>query len=411
MSSPRSAYVHIPFCHRRCFYCDFPIVPLGDKANGESGSGSLSIKSYLDFLFREIVLVDHKTPLSTIYIGGGTPSILSADQIQSILKLLENQFGLQDGAEVTIEVDPASISFKTLKDYLMVGINRVSLGVQSFDSYILKKIGRIHSLDDIYKCCEWLNSFYENGDIFSWSIDLIQNLPDQTLNQWREQLDKAINTLAPHISVYDLSIEPGTVFEKRQSLGKLNLPDEELSADIFRMTSVVLSNAGFARYELSNFAKPMHSSRHNRVYWSSRGWWGFGLGATSAPWGTRFTRPRTRDLYYKWVVSQEHNGIHHSLKRCNKKPIALDDQLIVGLRRREGLDFQFVGRNYGWSESQCQKYFNALLSKLIPYLNSGLIERRGWNLKLTDPAGMELSNQVLIKILLWWEKLPLDAVR
>ena len=144
MSAPRSAYLHIPFCHRRCFYCDFAVVPLGDKAKGEFGPGSASIQTYLEQLHAEIALAPSGPPLATVYIGGGTPSLLSATQIRGLLEALRHQFGFQAGAEITLEMDPASFDQADLQAVIKAGINRVSLGGQSFDDQVLEALGRRH---------------------------------------------------------------------------------------------------------------------------------------------------------------------------------------------------------------------------------------------------------------------------
>ncbi len=409
-NKPRSAYLHIPFCHRRCFYCDFAVVPLGDKASGEDGPGSASIKSYLKLLHSEIDLVGFGEPLSTIYIGGGTPSLLSPSQIGALIEHLKNQFGLQSGSEITLEVDPASFNKHVLEQFINVGINRFSLGGQSFDNEILLKIGRRHDRNQLIESCQWINEFFEEGKILSWNLDLIQNLPGHDLDFWQLQLDEAISVSAPHLSIYDLSIEPGTVFEWRKRRGEIKLPHDDLSAQISRLTTSTLERSGFARYEISNFALPGHTSRHNRVYWSGAGWWGFGMGATSCPWGQRLARPRTRETYKKWIHCQENEGLDQSLMEKNIRPIDLDEQLIVGLRRREGVDLEDLGKSWGWNQKQCSKYLDSLNFFWKDFLEQGLLKKVGKRIILSNPEGMELSNQILIQMILWWDSLPLDAV-
>ncbi len=410
MNKPRSAYLHIPFCHRRCFYCDFAVVPLGDKANGEAGPGSSSIKSYLKLLHREIDLVKDHTPLSTVYIGGGTPSLLSPTQINSLLNHLRNLFGFQHGAEITLEIDPASFNQISLDAFLGIGINRLSLGGQSFDDDLLLKLGRRHSSKELIEACNWIHERYIKGDLASWNLDLIENLPGHDSDFWKSQLDQAIKTAAPHLSIYELSVEPGTVFEWRRRRGELPLPSEDTSIEISRLTTEKLREAGFARYEISNYALPGHASRHNRSYWSGSGWWGFGMGATSAPWGERLSRPRTRDKYKSWLVNQELHGIDSSLLAQNSKIISLDDQIIVGLRRREGINLEYMGKTWGWDALQCQKHINSLETRWQDSFERGWLKRQGKRIALSDPEGMEISNQVLLQMVLWWEELPSDAV-
>ena len=408
---PRSAYLHIPFCHRRCFYCDFAVEPVGDRGHGENGPASKSIKSYLDVLKREIDLSPEGVPLSTIYIGGGTPSLLSPSQVKSLLEHLKAHFGFQDGFELTLEIDPASFDKTTLDGYLKAGVNRMSLGGQSFDDKILAELGRNHRSNDLKESCIWLQEAYERGDLVSWSLDLIQNLPGHNLKLWENQLLQVIGFSIPHLSIYDLSIEPGTLFEYKFKKGQLNIPPETLAVDISNKTSLMLKEAGYSRYEISNFALPGHASRHNRVYWSGAGWWGFGQGATSAPWGKRFSRPRTHHGYKKWVEKQEMLGIHSSLKLINSQQIDLDEQLLVGLRRREGVDLEQLAISWGWNKLQRKKYLNKLISSWNQFINNGaLLNDYGMRFQLTDPYGMEISNCILLEMYCWWQKLPANAI-
>ncbi len=407
---PRSAYLHIPFCHRRCFYCDFAVVPLGDHANGAKGSGSASIQSYLQLLQREIALVKPGPTLATVYIGGGTPSLLSSAQIGALLDQLRQRFGVQLGAEITLEMDPASFDQAYLEAVLAAGVNRVSLGGQSFDDAVLEKLGRRHRRHHLLEACGWLHQAHQCGELKSWSLDLIQNLPGQELVAWKQQLVEAIDTGSPHLSIYELSVEPGTVFAWRQRRGELDLPDDDLAAEQMQTTSVLLRQAGFGRYEISNYALPGHASRHNRVYWSGAGWWAFGQGATSAPWGQRLARPRTRDGYCNWIEVQEAEGLDSSLVAAQARPLPLDEQLLVGLRCREGVDLEALSRAWGWTHEQCNALLPSLQVRWQAALDRGWLQLHGRRWQLSDPQGMAISNQVLVEMLLWWESLPADAV-
>ncbi len=409
-ASPRSAYLHIPFCHRRCFYCDFAVIPLGDKASGVKGPGSFSIQSYLKTLHREIAISPKGPPLATVYIGGGTPSLLSPHQISSLIEHLGQHFGIQDGCELTLEIDPATFSQDDLEGYVGAGINRFSLGGQSFEDRALAQLGRFHRSHHLIDACRWLNHSYKDGRLKSWSLDLIQNLPGQDLAAWRNQLQAALKTSVPHLSIYDLSIEPGTVFSWRQKRGELSLLNHDLAAEIALMTSATLRDAGFARYEISNYALPGHTSRHNRVYWSGAGWWGFGQGATSSPWGQRLVRPRTSKAYSSWVAEQEIIGPDSSLKPGNAKLMALDEQLMVGLRCREGVDIERLTRSWGWNSREREHYLKSLDLYWLSSFKRGWLKRCGNRIMLSEPNGMEISNQVLIEMIRWWESLPAAAV-
>jgi len=310
VKAPRSAYLHIPFCHKRCFYCDFAVIPLGNSAQGGIGPGIDSIKSYLNLLCREISISPLGPPLSTIYIGGGTPSLLNPEQISFLLSCLREKFGVQSGAEITMEIDPATFTKKDLGDYLTIGINRLSLGGQSFNNAVLNEIGRTHNKDQLLEACNWLKEMHKHRRLSSWSLDLIQNLPGENMDRWEQQLKLAVNSYAPHLSIYDLSVEPGTVFASKYKKGQLNLPNDDLAAEINSFTSLYLSDAGYSRYEISSYCLPGFASRHNRMYWSGSGWWGFGMSATSSPWGQRFARPKKISNYKYLLDLYSHFSYH-----------------------------------------------------------------------------------------------------
>ena len=389
---PRSAYLHIPFCHRRCFYCDFAVVPLGDHADG---ANSGSIAGYLELLLGEIAAAPAGPPLATVYVGGGTPSMLTPAQVGSLLAALGTHFGLAPGAEISLEMDPASFDGPRLAGYLAAGVNRVSLGGQSFDDAVLERLGRRHRSTDLLQAASWLHQARQGGDLASWSLDLIQGLPEQGLAAWRQQLAQAVALAPPHLSIYDLIIEPGTVFAWRQGRGELELPDADLGADLMELTAQALQAAGYGHYEISNFALPGHASRHNRVYWNGAGWWGFGLGATSAPWGQRLARPRTRAAYAKWLAES------HPASRGTQAPgLPFDERLLVGLRRREGVRLADLAGQAGVTSAE----LGDLLGRWQPFRERGLLLQEGPRWRLSDPEGLALSNGVLRELVAWWEE-------
>ena len=389
---PRSAYLHIPFCHRRCFYCDFAVVPLGDHADG---ANSGSIAGYLELLLGEIAAAPAGPPLATVYVGGGTPSMLTPAQVGSLLEALGTHFGLAPGAEISLEMDPASFDGPRLAGYLAAGVNRVSLGGQSFDDAVLARLGRRHRSTDLLQAASWLHQARQGGDLASWSLDLIQGLPEQGLAAWHQQLAQAVALAPPHLSIYDLIIEPGTVFAWRQGRGELELPDADLGADLMELTAQTLQAAGYGHYEISNFALPGHASRHNRVYWSGAGWWGFGLGATSAPWGQRLARPRTRAAYAEWLAES------HPASRGTQAPgLPFDERLLVGLRRREGVRLADLAGQAGVTSAE----LGDLLGRWQPFRERGLLLQEGPRWRLSDPEGLALSNGVLRELVAWWEE-------
>ncbi|BBL85874.1 Oxygen-independent coproporphyrinogen III oxidase (chromatophore) [Paulinella micropora] len=396
MWEPRSAYLHIPFCHRRCYYCDFAIVPLGDHADGAKSD---AIETYLELLEYEINSSPSGPPLSTVYIGGGTPSMLTPAQVDRIFKSLKSHFGIASGAELTLEMDPSTFDQLRFEGYLAAGINRVSLGVQSLDDSILLQLGRRHCCEHIHKATSWIREAFAEQSLISWSLDLIQTLPGQSLTQWRQQLKKAIILNPPHISIYNLSIEPGTVFERKNKLGQLNLPTMDEVADIMEATSCILSHSGYGKYEISNFAFPGHTSRHNRSYWSGSGWWGFGVSASSAPYGEILARPRKRREYIQWLSADRLKAVP-----LHSGGMPFDERLIVGLRRREGVALFSQARICDINDNDLK----GLLDKWQCFYDMGLLIIDGDRWRLSESAGMSMSNTVLREMLVWWEAISCD---
>jgi oxygen-independent coproporphyrinogen-3 oxidase len=411
---PRAAYLHIPFCHRRCFYCDFPVVPLGDRADGAQGPGATSVAAYLALLHQEIALAPQGPPLSTVYLGGGTPSLLAPPQVGALLEALQHRFGIAPGAEITLEADPASFDRDRLLGWLAAGINRISLGGQSLDDGVLAALGRRHRRTDVVQAAAWLEAAQGRSALRSWSLDLIQGLPPfcgatvsgtraaaETLAHWHQQLRQALALGPPHFSVYDLIVEPGTVFARQQERGQLPLPDEDLGADLMEATAQILGQAGYGRYEISNYALPGHASRHNRVYWSGAGWWGFGMGATSAPRGQRLARPRTREQYAAWIKAGARDGeLGGGQEDLLGAGPPIDELLMVGLRRREGVPLrQMLGQ-----QGLDRRAENELRLRLAAFEHRGLLRVEGGRWRLQDPEGLALSNAVLRDVLEWWRE-------
>ena len=400
-SAPRSAYLHLPFCHRRCFYCDFPVVPLGDRADG---SHSRSIATYLELLLQEIAAAPQGPPLSTVYLGGGTPSMLTPEQVGALLAALRGRFGFAPGAEISIELDPAGFDRDRLHGFVAAGVNRASLGGQSFEDDVLQSLGRRHRRRHLLEAAGWLREFHSQGALSSWSLDLIQGLPalgepPDPLGHWRRQLVQAMDLAPPHLSIYDLTVEPGTVFDRQRKRGELNLPDPDLGADLMDLTWSMLRTGGYGHYEVSNYALPGHASRHNRVYWSGAGWWGFGMGATSGIGGQRQARPRTRAGYASWLAQQStsaRSGAPQSLSG----PFPVDDLVMVGLRRREGVTMDELVSLQGLGPSSGE----SLREHLQPFLEQGILKIEGSRWRLSDPAGLAISNGVLRAFLDWWER-------
>lgn len=376
-----SAYVHIPFCRRRCFYCDFPVFVVGDRLRGET-SGTIS--QYVEILCQEIAITPtFGQPLKTIFFGGGTPSLLSTQQLERIVKELEKRFDIASGAEISMEIDPATFDLAHIAGYRSVGINRVSLGVQAFQEELLQAAGRSHSVTDIFTAVELIHQV----EIPEFSLDLISGLPHQSLDQWQDSLTKAVAILPTHISIYDLTIEPGTAFNRYYKPGDSPLPTDETTVKMYQMAQQVLTSAGYEHYEISNYAQPDHQCRHNRVYWENRPYYGFGMGAASYVDGKRFTRPRKTKEYYQWVQSS-------AVIDCEVTPPkeVLLETLMLGLRLAEGVSLAALAEAFG------EEKVEEICRCLQLYIEKGWVEVAGGRLRLSDPQGFLFSNVVLAEL-------------
>ncbi|MBT9316351.1 radical SAM family heme chaperone HemW [Leptothoe spongobia] len=393
--APTSAYIHIPFCRRRCFYCDFPISVIGNRQRGET-SGTIS--TYVDWLCQEIRATSSLGPmLTTVFFGGGTPSLLSVAQLEQILHVLNQQLGVATEAEISMEMDPGTFDLSHVQGYCNLGVNRISLGIQAFDDDLLERCGRFHRLADVYRAVDDMH----RGQVPSWSLDLISGLPGQTLEQWQVGLERAIATTPHHISVYDLTIEPQTPFGKQYQPGEHPLPSETATVDMYRLAQRTLTAAGYDHYEISNYAKADHQCRHNRTYWENRPFYGFGMGATSYTQTQRVARPRTRQTYRQWVDHYQQTG--GILDAPQLPPIEqLTDRLMVGLRLVEGIDLAPFTQTLG------HRFTTMLNNRLQPYLSSGQVILDNNRLRLSDPNGFLISNTVLADLFNGIEQLAGD---
>ncbi|MGB3536434.1 MAG: radical SAM family heme chaperone HemW [Microcoleaceae cyanobacterium] len=390
---PTSAYLHIPFCRRRCYYCDFAVSVVGDRKDGSNFS---PIQQYVDVLCEEIC---HQPianpPLNTVFFGGGTPSLLSVSQLDQILTTLDRQFGIASEAEISMEIDPATFDLNKLNGFMTAGINRVSLGVQAFQDELLAACGRSHNCQEIYQAVDTL----KQGGIDNFSLDLISGLPHQSLEHWQQSLAAVLEITPPHISIYDLIVEPVTAFGRYYQPGVAPLPPEETTAQMYRLAQQTLTDAGYQHYEISNYAKPGYQCQHNLVYWHNSPYYGLGMGAASYVGGTRLTRPRTTRQYYEWVHSDRHR--QKATEPLDPIDILLET-LMLGLRLAEGVDLTHLSQQFGDS------IVEPILASLVPY------QQRGWvivtldrdrtaatssiGIKLSDPEGFLFSNTILADI-------------
>ena len=332
-AKPSSAYVHIPFCTQICYYCDFSKVFIKNQP----------VDAYLEHLIQETRSYEIGK-LRTLYIGGGTPTALSAQQLAYLLTELPKVMDLSEVEEFTIEANPGDLNpdkIAVLKDSQ---VNRVSLGVQTFDNKMLKKIGRSHQEQDIYDNIRHL----KQAGFDNISIDLIYALPGQTMDQVKENVAKAIDLDIPHMSLYSLILENHTVFMNRMRRGKLPLPKEELEAEMFEYIIEELEKAGFEHYEISNFSKPGFESRHNLVYWDNAEYYGLGAGASGYVDGIRYKNHGPIRHYLEAVeagkarITEEHLTLEEKM----------EEELFLGLRKKTGVSKVRFEEKFGVSFDQ-----------------------------------------------------------
>lgn len=389
---PTSAYLHIPFCRRRCFYCDFPISVIGDRQRGET---SMAIAQYVDVLCQEIAVTPPGLqPLQTVFFGGGTPSLLSVPQLAQILQALEQKFGFAPHPEISMEMDPGTFSLGQMQQFKALGINRVSVGVQSFVDELLQACGRSHTVAEIYDAIAILHQ----AGITNFGLDLISGLPNQTLEQWQASLDAAIALEPTHLSTYDLVVEPTTVFGKNYQPGEYPLPTDETAANMYRLAVTSLRAAGYAHYEISNYARSGLTCRHNQVYWQNGPYYGFGMGATSYVHRQRFSRPRTRKDYTAWVQTLIADQGQITCDVSSRQDILLET-LMMGLRLASGVSLATLFE-IGGSQT-----IEAIRHCLVPFQEQQWVEissQAQGAIQLTDPDGFLFSNTVLAAL---WQTL------
>ena len=332
-AKPSSAYVHIPFCTQICYYCDFSKVFIKNQP----------VDAYLEHLIQETRSYEI-SKLRTLYIGGGTPTALSAQQLAYLLTELPKVMDLSEVEEFTIEANPGDLDPDKIAVLKESQVNRVSLGVQTFDNKMLKKIGRSHQEQDIYDNIRHL----KQAGFDNISIDLIYALPGQTMDQVKENVAKAIDLDIPHMSLYSLILENHTVFMNRMRRGKLPLPKEELEAEMFEYIIEELEKGGFEHYEISNFSKPGFESRHNLVYWDNAEYYGLGAGASGYVDGIRYKNHGPIRHYLEAVEAGKARITEEYLTLEEK----MEEELFLGLRKKTGVSKARFEEKFGVSFDQ-----------------------------------------------------------
>ncbi|WP_228030301.1 radical SAM family heme chaperone HemW [Gimesia benthica] len=372
--TPSSAYIHVPFCQHRCGYCDFTLVARKDHL----------IDDYLAAMKQQLATVEPGTELQTLFLGGGTPTHLSIEQLRRLFSALFDRFRLADDCEFSIEANPLNLSIEKIDFLNQRGVNRVSLGVQSFHSEILTFLERDHQPEQIFEIVQNLQARIPNT-----SLDLIFAVPGQSLSDWESSLADAVGLGIPHLSTYGLTIEKGTSFWSRQQSGLFDLPADDLAGSMYEFSLDYLGSRGLQHYEISNFARPGFECRHNEVYWTGYPYYGFGPGAASYLNGVRRQNHRSVTTWLKHVAAGE-------------SPIAEQEELdpesrareaiIFGLRRRVGIDLAEFASRYGFSIPELAE------SAIESNIAAGLLEQTETHLRLTQ-SGCLLADSVVVDFL------------
>lgn len=370
-------YIHIPFCVKKCNYCDFLSAP---------SSKQVQI-AYMDTLQKEIeekAIAYKDWCVDTIFIGGGTPTSVPYETIVKMMDTVRAEFCLDKDCEITIECNPGTVTGEALKAYRAAGINRLSIGLQSADDELLKELGRIHTYEQFLETYTWAREAgFENVN-----VDVMSGLPGQTIEQYEDTLKKLVELHVEHISAYSLIIEEGTPFFKQYEEDQLDLPDEETERDMYYRTKTMLDEAGFSRYEISNYAKKGYECRHNVRYWRREDYLGLGLGASSCMENVRF---KNTDWLDEYVLESKY------MDKCDVQELSsqecMEEFMFLGLRTTKGVSKTKFADTFGVTMNEV---YDRALSKLK---EQKLIAEEGDFVFLTE-YGLDVSNRVWVEFLL-----------
>lgn len=380
-------YIHIPFCVRKCLYCDFLSMPAPETMRAR----------YVETLCAEIAAeaVRYRAyRVSTAFVGGGTPSVLSAAQLTDIFSCLRAHFAVEPEAEITVEINPGTVTEEKLAACRNAGVTRISLGLQSADNGELRRIGRVHTWEDFleaYRMCAAAG--FDNIN-----VDLMSALPGQTRQSWQGTLQAAVSLRpAPaHISAYSLIVEEGTPFyelygpdgDMSAAAGICPLPDEDTDRAMYADTGRLLRAAGYERYEFSNYAQPGRACRHNCMYWRRGDYAGFGLGAASMTENRRWSNVRDMAAYLSLPADGKKTQVHRL-----SLPEQMEETMFLGLRMTQGVSRERFAQTF---DREMDAVYGAVLER---YAAMGLLESCGGQVRLTD-RGIDVSNRVLADFLL-----------
>lgn len=373
---PVALYLHMPFCKRRCSYCDF---------NAYQDPGLASQEAYHRALLEDLREEGRRAEfrVSTLFFGGGTPSLAPPEWIAEILATCATSFQVEEGAEITLEANPGTLRPEGLARLRQAGVNRISFGVQSLDDAILRGIERIHSADQALR---GLSEAREAG-FDNLNLDLMYGLPGQDLRAFEATVERALDERPEHVAAYALILEEGTPMEARVRRGELTLPDEDAVADMEALLRERMRARGYRQYEISNWCLPGRECRHNLVYWANGEYLGVGCGAASYLGGWR-TRRILHPVHYASALRSGRSPIAEA-ERLGREA-ALKDTLILALRTRWGADLARASRRHGVPGRRLARFFDAL--------PRGLVRRRGPRVRLTA-RGRDVANEVFVRLL------------
>lgn len=370
-------YIHIPFCMKKCFYCDFV-----SYANNED-----MIEKYIKALEKEIKIKAEENKLlkiNTIYIGGGTPSFIESKHIVYIINAIKESFNIKENAEITIEVNPGTVTKNKLEDYIKCGINRISIGLQTTNNELLKQIGRIHTYEQFLETYNLIRMVGFNNI----NVDLMLALPNQTIKDLEDSLNKVIMLKPEHISVYSLILEEKTKLYDLVESGKLELLDENIEREMYWKVKNVLEQNGYKHYEISNFAKQGYESKHNLNCWNQEEYLGIGLAAHSYLHSKRYSNTENLEKYIKTLLEKE--GTKNDIVTIHEEQTLEDKQkeyMLLGLRKIEGIKISDFKNKFVQNPIYvCRKELDKLVKE-------DLIQVEENNIKLTK-KGLDLANLV-----------------
>ena len=376
-------YIHIPYCVKRCGYCDFNTYTPAELQLTE-GLTQIS-NSYIDLLAKEIEFarnqVGESAIVPSIFFGGGTPSLMEASDIKRVITAISKQFKLDPIAEVTLETNPDTVTKEKLKQFYDAGVNRISFGMQSSVPHVLKTLDRTHNPDNLPQVTKWAT---EVG-FKEISVDLIYGTPGESKQDWQQSIDSALALPISHISAYALIVEEGTKLAAQIKRGEIAKPDDDLTAEKYIMADKAFTTAGFNWYELSNWAKPNSQSKHNLAYWLGHNWWGAGPGAHSHINGKRFWNVKHPNLYKQKIQANETVILDSEVLKGSQIE---SERLMLSIRLPQGLEKNTLN--------------NQQILELTDYVNSGHLDQENWNLGRATLTldGRLIADRIVREILL-----------